>query len=73
MNSCARFESIKYTIKSLNKIILLSRITILISIIYVNNKLLENRDLFFELSYTLSLSLAEEVYIYIIDIFFYII
>ena len=48
INSRARFESIKRTIKSLSKIILPSRITILMSITYADDKLLEDRDLLFE-------------------------
>ena len=48
MNSRVRFEPVKRTVKSLSKIILLSRITMLVSIIYVDDKLLEDRDLLFE-------------------------
>ena len=49
MNSRARFESVKRTMKSLSKIILSSRITMSISITYANDKLSDNRDLLFEL------------------------
>ena len=71
MNSRIRFESIKRTIKSLNKIILSPRITMLMSITYADDKLSEDRDLLFEPQCALSLDLAGEVYIHMIDISFH--
>ena len=69
INSRTRFELIKRTIKSFNKIFLLLYIIILILIIYVKT-LLKNKDLFFELSYLLSLDYINKIYIYIINTFF---
>ena len=69
INSQARFELIKRTIKLLTRIVLSSRVTVQILVIYFN-KLLEDRDLLFESQCLLFLKYINKVYAYIIDIFF---
>ena len=73
MNSCARFEPVKRTMKSLSKTILPPRITMLVSIAYADGKLSENRNLLFESQCALSLGLADEVYAHMIDVSFHVI
>ena len=71
MDSRARFEFVKRTIKSLSKIILPSRITISISITYADDKLSDNRDLLFEPQCALPLGLTGGVYIHMVDVSFH--
>ena len=69
MNSRTRFEFVKRIIKLIIYIILIFRIITQILIIYFD-KLLKNRNLFFELQYSLFLKYIDEIYIYIINAFF---
>ena len=66
MNFRARSKPIKRTIKSSTRIILLSRITIFVLVIYVD-ELSTDRDLLFKSSYTLSFDYVERVYTHIVD------
>ena len=69
MNSRARFELIKKTIKLSTRIILLSHVTTSIAIIYFD-KLLKDRDLFFESQCSLSLRYVKKIYVYMMNVFF---
>ena len=71
MNSRARSEPVKRTMKSLSKTILPPRTTISMSITYAGGKLSENRDLLFEPQCALSLDLADEVYAHMVDVSFH--
>lgn len=62
----ARLKSIKRTIKSSSRIILLSRTTISVSIAYIE-ELSTNRDFLFKLDCTLSLEHVDKVYTHIVN------
>ena len=72
INSHTRFNLIKRIVKLLSRIILSPRVITSITVIYTK-KLSSNRDLLFESQYLFSLKHANEIYAYIIDIFFRII
>ena len=69
MNSRARFEPIKRTVKSSARIVLSPRATVQVPVTYFG-KLSEDRDLLFESQCSLSLEYADGVYAHMIDIFF---
>ena len=66
INFRARSEPIKRTIKSSTRMILLSRITMFVLVVYVD-ELSIDRDLLFESSCALSFDYVERVYAHIVD------
>ena len=69
MDSRARSEFIKRTMKLSTRIMLPSRITVSMSIIY-SGELLINRDLFFESQCALFLNQVDKIYVHIINVSF---
>ena len=71
MDSRARSEPVKRTVKSLSKTILPPRTTMPISVTYAGGKLPDDRDLLFEPQCALPLGLAGGVYAHMVDASFH--